>query len=429
MGKKSVLVIAAFLLLLGFSQASTVSRSFSSTTVNPSSNLTVTLAVDVTGSETYYAIDESIPSGWAIANRGTADNNQAGHLKWVVIENAADKTYTYVLTAPSTARTTTFSGIYMFEGMASETQIAGQNQVTVGVACSSDANCPGQICCGTVCVTPACSSSADCNDGSNSTTDSCSNAGICTAACQHTTITECINGDNYCPIGCNIGSDSDCPENCGNGVVDAGENCSNCPGDVQCPAGKECRAGVCVITAECTSDPDCEAGQKCCSNACVTPECSSDSECNDSEECTQDTCSNAGQCNASCENSQIAGCGQMTEIRVVTPAKTQAEKTFIIRVTDQAGQPVPGATVTYAGQTATTNEQGEAELTAQEGQYYITAQKESLSRVVSINPEPADGTQPEPQPGLAELPMEIIVVGAVIAIAAILILKSALSGC
>jgi hypothetical protein len=34
---------------------------------------------------------------------------------------------------------------------------------------------------------------------------------------------------------------------CGNGVVDPGEDCSNCPADVQCPPGEECVDGTCRL--------------------------------------------------------------------------------------------------------------------------------------------------------------------------------------
>ncbi|MBI5148524.1 PGF-pre-PGF domain-containing protein [Candidatus Pacearchaeota archaeon] len=36
------------------------------------------------------------------------------------------------------------------------------------------------------------------------------------------------------------------PELCGNSAVDSGENCANCPSDVKCPTGQECKNGVCT---------------------------------------------------------------------------------------------------------------------------------------------------------------------------------------
>ncbi|MDO8647207.1 MAG: DNRLRE domain-containing protein [Candidatus Diapherotrites archaeon] len=45
-----------------------------------------------------------------------------------------------------------------------------------------------QILCGASCITPACTSSAQCNDSNPNTTDTCNNAGTCTANCTHTPI-------------------------------------------------------------------------------------------------------------------------------------------------------------------------------------------------------------------------------------------------
>lgn len=132
MNKKTMLIIATMLLLLGSSHASTVTRSLSATTVEPNSNLTVTLTVNITEGETYYAIDETTPSNWTISDPGTATTDEPGHLKWVVIQNATNTTHTYSLTAPAQEETTTLSGTYMFEGMAEETQIGGEKQVSVG---------------------------------------------------------------------------------------------------------------------------------------------------------------------------------------------------------------------------------------------------------------------------------------------------------
>ena len=132
MNKKTMLIIAAMLLLLANSHASTITRSFSNTTIQTESDLTITLTVSITAGETYYAIDETIPSGWTTSDPGTGATDQAGHLKWVVIQNAENTTYNYTLTAPAQPETTTFSGTYMFESTTQEAQISGQKQVSVG---------------------------------------------------------------------------------------------------------------------------------------------------------------------------------------------------------------------------------------------------------------------------------------------------------
>jgi len=138
---------------------------------------------------------------------------------------------------------------------------------------------------------------------------------------------------------------------CGNNVIDSGENCSNCPADVQCQAGQQCCAGICCqagqqccsgncttpacstdsqcpagqtcrnpgqcsaecINADdgetCTTSTDCPATQVCCNGSCVMPACSTDSQCNDNNKCTLDQCNNAGTCSAECTHTAIPDCG------------------------------------------------------------------------------------------------------------------------
>ncbi|MDP2974057.1 MAG: hypothetical protein Q8N60_03325 [Candidatus Diapherotrites archaeon] len=132
MNKKAILLFAICILVTGYACASTVSRSFSSTTVQPSADLTVTLTIDITGIETFYAIDELVPSGWTVKDAGTGSAEHKGHVKWVVIQGAKNTALTYTLTAPSEPGTATFAGTCMFEGMPGEIQIAGQTQVGVG---------------------------------------------------------------------------------------------------------------------------------------------------------------------------------------------------------------------------------------------------------------------------------------------------------
>src|SRR3989338_678420 len=38
-----------------------------------------------------------------------------------------------------------------------------------------------------------------------------------------------------------------CVSRCGNGQVDAGEDCNTCPQDVQCATGQVCQEGACVL--------------------------------------------------------------------------------------------------------------------------------------------------------------------------------------
>jgi len=131
MDNKTGLVLASLLLLSALGSASTVTRSLSTANVAPGGDLAVTLNVEPSAGETYYAIDETVPPGWAIKDPGTGSTDQAQHLKWLVPENAEKTSYTYVLTAPETRESAAFNGFYMFEGMPNEAQIEGANQAAV----------------------------------------------------------------------------------------------------------------------------------------------------------------------------------------------------------------------------------------------------------------------------------------------------------
>ena len=134
MDKKSLPLVCIFsvLLLVSICQASSVSRTFSKTTASPLENINVNLTVSITApQDTYYAIDESYPSGWAVMSTG-GDTNQSGHVKFIVLDSAVNTNQTYVIRAPASSGTYTFSGVYMFNTTyPNELPVSGPNQVTV----------------------------------------------------------------------------------------------------------------------------------------------------------------------------------------------------------------------------------------------------------------------------------------------------------
>ena len=77
-----------------------------------------------------------------------------------------------------------------------------------------------------------CCAQLDCDDGDPCTVDDCD------------PVLGCSNTPINCPPGeqCVAGM---CVPLCGNGVVDPGEDCANCPQDVQCPPGEQCVVGEC----------------------------------------------------------------------------------------------------------------------------------------------------------------------------------------
>jgi hypothetical protein len=135
MSKKILPLACIFLFFsaVAICDASSVSRSFSKTSANPSESITVTLTVSVTDArDTYYAIDESYPSGWTIVSAGSGDISQSGRIKWAVTTGASSTSYAYGIRAPSNPGTYTFSGVYMFNTTYPvEIAISGSSQVTV----------------------------------------------------------------------------------------------------------------------------------------------------------------------------------------------------------------------------------------------------------------------------------------------------------
>lgn len=111
---------------------SQVTRGFSSTTVSAGEIVTVTLDVSIINSETFYAIEEYIPTGWTVINDGGGNTTNPNILKWAALDMTnplPDTTYTYTVQAP--ASTGIFDGVYMFEGFAGTTPTKGQTTITV----------------------------------------------------------------------------------------------------------------------------------------------------------------------------------------------------------------------------------------------------------------------------------------------------------
>jgi hypothetical protein len=109
-----------------------------------------------------------------------------------------------------------------------------------------------------------------CNDGVFCTSDTPAGVGTCSAVCTYDIVEACEAGDGCCPAGCTPESDPDCSTTCGDGVLDAIEQC-----DVGIPLGMP---GSCVLN------------------------------CDDGLACTTDVLLNPGTCGAECANTGIAAC-------------------------------------------------------------------------------------------------------------------------
>ncbi len=161
------------------------------------------------------------------------------------------------------------------------------------------------------------------------------NAASCSAQCEYTVVTSCVDDDGCCPASCDYVSDSDCSATCNNGQIDPGETCDgNCP--TSCNDNNACTTDNLIgsadnCSAECSNVPvvACTSGDGCCPAGCsaatdsdCNPVCGNQvveapeicdgncpASCNDNVACTADSISGtAAQCNVRCTNTPISAC-------------------------------------------------------------------------------------------------------------------------
>jgi len=192
---------------------------------------------------------------------------------------------------------------------------------------------------------------ANCDDGMACTTDFLAGTG-CQVACQHETITARISGDGCCPKDANHQVDTDCPLECGNGVVDPGEACDyKATGAGACPTVCPPSPTPCLHSVKVGERDDCSArcelqpvtecslvtasdgvtGDRCCPSGCTADndvDCSTQcgdgalqptnhgetcdiaappsdfthcpTSCSDNNACTEDRLMSDGTCHAKC---------------------------------------------------------------------------------------------------------------------------------
>ena len=100
-------------------------------------------------------------------------------------------------------------------------------------------------------------------------------AATCDAQCIMTEISACASGDGCCPSGCNYGSDADCSQSCGDGVVSGAETCE--PGSTNRPCPRDCDDhNACTLDKLMGSAQQCSAR---CSNIPITQPASGDGCC------------------------------------------------------------------------------------------------------------------------------------------------------
>ncbi|MBW2989157.1 hypothetical protein KY358_02445, partial [Candidatus Woesearchaeota archaeon] len=264
---------------IGTINETAVVRNFASGAVNPGNTLTVTLDVLIKGGEKYYAIDERIPAGFTVVDNGGGDQSEAGSLKWVVIQDAAEITYAYTLKAPIQEGGYTFSGTYMFEGDNESKGILGNslvNVTSISECVDGDGDNYGvggnRLAC-TYLDLDCNDSNADINPGAidfcNNIDDDCDGTideGLL-RLCSDFHYGVCAGGEESCLggvwVGCPLpeqeicGNDID--ENC-NGIAEPCILCSD-QGGFTCIGGEYC-PGLSLVASDTT---------RCCSEQCQIP--------------------------------------------------------------------------------------------------------------------------------------------------------------
>jgi peptidoglycan-associated lipoprotein len=81
---------------------------------------------------------------------------------------------------------------------------------------------------------------------------------------------------------------------CKDGLVCVEKQCVQCQDSADCPKGKHCRAGACIIKPECSRNLDCDDGKVCQSGKCSI--CTADSQCGPGGRCTAGACLHGKKC-------------------------------------------------------------------------------------------------------------------------------------
>lgn len=225
--------------------------------------------------------------------------------------------------------------------------------------CRDDDSCTNDSCEMGICLnTPdasnganCCVSDEDCPDISVCKDRSCS---LDENVCKEVDVTSCIHDDGCCPTDddglplCNHNYDNDCDPDCGNGVLEEGEDCDPgiapgsagaCPPDMNCSDGQVCTSdeiiindckaychnpqitacvdddGCCPTGCNSVNDNDCpttcgngvvEEGEDCDTEIPAGSEGACPTTCNDGKACTHDV--PVGECNPSCISTEITRC-------------------------------------------------------------------------------------------------------------------------
>lgn len=210
---------------------------------------------------------------------------------------------------------------------------APMNSTTHGAACGDGVLNAGEMCDPGITEGPG-SCPVECRAPACSTARLSGSAADCTAVCSVEPV-GCADGDGCCTLGCDVNSDSDCTNVCGNGIVEDNELCDgNCPSACGSPDActlVELQGDPARCSSQCVEKPIavCQDGDGCCPSSCnanndsdcgatcgngtLEPGESCDgncpTSCDDGAACTRDTLAGSpGDCNVICLHEEIRVC-------------------------------------------------------------------------------------------------------------------------
>jgi len=140
------------------------------------------------------------------------------------------------------------------------------------------------------------SSCPSCDDADPCTTDrTTGSTAQCNLKCSHSPVTAPRNGDGCCPGGANAVNDNDCKPMCGNGVVEAGEDCDGARCPRSCNDSNPCTldslmGSASTCNAKCLHSPveSDQPGDGCCRPGRIRSQDSDcERECNTAADCTR----------------------------------------------------------------------------------------------------------------------------------------------
>ncbi len=321
-----------------------------SSCTDPGANVTYTITYENKNSYkvTKAMLTSTLPSGLTYVSSSGGGSHSGGKVTWSLgTINAGAKGSVTLTTklSSSAAYNSTFKAAAVLDTDQTPPTSQGDTSKVCPNPCGN-----GKIDAGEACDTAISSGTgkcpSTCNDQNTCTKDSVTGS-KCTTKCINTVITAKVNGDACCPAGANSTNDTDCPVVCGNGVLEAGENCDTgitsglgkCPTAATCDDQKVCTAdsvvgsactakcqntailanlltkdGCCPAGATQLTDVDCnpvcgnaavEAGEKCDTGIKSGPgKCPTLAECNDLDVCTADALKGT-TCTLECVNKAL----------------------------------------------------------------------------------------------------------------------------